>query len=149
MCNISKKTRRKTVTVYKVAVKFNDSYRSPFTFKKLILGKVKPLTELEAKTGATKGLNSMRYFDPTFQFYNWNMLGKTSGFYTKRAAKEVFNHTYGLIHDLKATWGLTAVILKVTLGGEIWEGSAKRICEEYEKDRTFAGTEILSMEEIE
>ena len=55
MCGISTPTKFKRKTVYKVVAIVDGKYRAVFSFKKLNVGKVEPLTKAEAMSGNMAG----------------------------------------------------------------------------------------------
>ena len=69
--------------------------------------------------------------------FNRNMVGKSSGFAKLSNARK--------LRSARTNYK----ILKIVLGGEIWEGDASQICSMVRySEKTFAGTEILSFEEV-
>jgi hypothetical protein len=149
MCDISKPTKFKTKTVYKVVAKVNDRYRSVLSFSTLSIGKVMPLTRLEALYGNQIGTDSVNYLNEHDVFFNHNMVNRVSGFGRKDDA-EVFMRDCGggdIIDIVREHFPV--VILKLKLGGSIMEGTTNRIDKFIPNHhKTYAGTEILSMEEI-
>jgi hypothetical protein len=146
MCNINKKTKLKTKTVYKVVWKHNGDFYSVFTLKKLSLGKVKPLTKEEARHNKVDldrpNNNNFIYFDRSEYIYNQNMINKVSGFERRRDAEV-------LKSDLNIYGG--PVILRAVLVGTILKGTGDGIRSLFDGRpdvKTYAGTEILSMEEV-
>ena len=136
MCNISKKTKLKKVTVFTAVIKHKEDYYSYFSLKKLKVGKVIPLTMEELNKCPVSTGSAKDYLNPNEQFYNENMVGRVSGFATIDPANTLYD-TFG------------KVVLKVVLGGDIMRGTAKNVMERrYNKRVVYAGTEIISMEEV-
>jgi hypothetical protein len=142
MCNLIKKIERKTVTVYKVVISPNrlEGYYACFSGVKIVVGKVKPQTN-KIYDRMSKYMFPNDYTTRNTGWSRWmfseNMVGKSSGFAKLSNARKLrsFRSNYK--------------ILKIVLGGEIWEGDASRIGSRIRYDeRTFAGTEILSFEEV-
>jgi hypothetical protein len=137
MCDISIKTDLTAKVVYKVAYKFDGKYYAIFSGMELKVGKVNNTLTIPEEYLSSVWLIS---YDDHISFYNPNMIGKTSGFEKYEHARFLENRIY----DLEGCM----VILKITLGGEIMQGTLSGIFSTIE-GKTFAGTEILTMEEIE
>lgn len=140
MCDISKPTKRKTVTVYKTVIKEKGKYYSLFTGYPLAVGKVK---EYEEDTG--KGFNDLLdYEDGGFLaiFFNHNMKGRISGFKLKKDAVALATDRENNLPPV--------VVLKIVLTGNILRGTTRGIDRMIipKTHTAYAGTEILSMEEI-
>jgi hypothetical protein len=140
MCDISIKTRMKSVTVFKAAVEHEGEFYSLYSAKKLSVGPVKPLTVAEIKHGVTIDLYCGNQYLPSaiWQWhYNEHMVGKVSGFKLKRDAVTL------------AGSSSRKVVLKIVLGGEIMKGTANAISFDipYE-NTTYAGTVIKSIQKI-
>ena len=145
MCDISKQTDLKERVVYKTVVKHEGFYFSVFCGKLLTTGKVEPLKRSEAlwMEELNKWRDALRYLQPEEYLFNPHMVGKVSGFVSKEIT-ERFTASNNKVHS-----DLTHVTLKVKLGGDIMKGTAKRISYDIsERAHTYAGTEILSMEEL-
>jgi hypothetical protein len=135
MCNITKKTDKKTVTVYKAVIKDGENYYAFFSGIKIGVGTVKPQIDADY----VKNIYLYRGYFKHDSIYNENMVGKTSGFAKHKTAKLLLSECFYT----------EAVILKMVLGGEIWEGNAEHIaCEINPSEVVYAGTEILSFEEV-
>lgn len=134
MCNISKKTDKETVTVYKVVErKLSEGgceyYLAYFSGVKVALGNVKSQTDND------KGY--YRY-EPESSHYNETMVGKSSGFARLETALNFLEDSL-----------TNCCVLKIVLGGEIWEGDASHIAIEIDfKEKIYAETEILSFEKV-
>jgi len=134
MCDISKKTTFKRKTVYKAVIKNKEHYYSYFAGTPIEIGKVNP------QQGNSFGTPEYKLFFPNNIHYNPNMIGRCSGFFAKEDAKK-------FVHESPAGTRL----LKIVLGGEIMQGTTAKICSPgcIPWDHiTYAGTEILSFEEI-
>lgn len=146
MCNISQPTKFKTKTVYKVVRKVDDQYYSLFSLHHLEVGTVKPIDSDEVFSikdvifSDSAGTSVNDYLKKHSPIYNHHMEGRTSGFNSKRAACD-------LIEDM-SMFKNPMVLLKVVLGGDILKGTAARCRSLNPNYITYAGTEILSMEEI-
>ena len=139
MCDINKKTQRKTVVVYKVVEKKGGKYFSCLSGMRLNVGILNPKYR-------------SRYIEN--QYFNTNMIGKTSGFklksdailYCKEIRRKTPDYLAGYLPKIKKG---DLIILKIVLGGEIMEGTANNICESIRDDHiTFAGSKILSFNEV-
>ena len=135
MCDISKKTKLKQVTVYKAVDKNfvypewegegKYEYVSCFTYFPLRVGRVEKDSAYSEGRGA--------------RLYNQNMIGRVSGFVNKKYAKSL----------VSGSLGTADAVLKIVLGGDIMQGTGKNISEDIpSRCKVYAGTEILSMEEI-
>jgi hypothetical protein len=149
MCNINSKTDLKTKTIYKAVKKYRGRYFSYFSGFEIKLGPVDldwKVTKLAAIEGLEeRNLLHARPYNPTMEFlYNENMVGKTSGFGEEKWAKHLaFGRSRYHMKEVHLA------ILKIKLGGEIWEGTAAKIGAGIPVDiKTYAGTEILSFEEL-
>jgi hypothetical protein len=136
MCNITKKTKKKTVTVYKAVYKLGKYYYSCFAGTRITVGKVKPQTEKDYNK-ISNITDSANFFETYDQNWNNQMVGKTSGFAKKSNAVKL-SPCYS-----------NRCVIKIQLGGEIWQGDAYNISSNIPYDEiTYAGTEILSFEKI-
>lgn len=136
MCNLTKRRRDLTeVTIYKLVTKEVDGrYRSYFANTPVHVGKVIP----QQIPGQYIPLG-FHFYKKGDGLYNRKMVGKCSGFKNPKIAKELF----GYKEDEN-------VVLEIVLGGEIWEGDSKGISMSiYDEEVTYAGTEILSIKELE
>ena len=135
MCDIKNKTLLKTMTVYKAVGKTNTGdYISPFAHAPITTGKVPFFTISEIKNW----------------WYNTShpLHGKVSGFARKRDAEILSNH----IKANPFAYPENMKILKIKLGGTILIGTTNMILHENIlswNHITYAGSEILSIEEIE
>ena len=140
MCNITKKTDKETVTIYKVVIKYKRRYYSVFSGVKIKIGGVTPQTNRDFKRIDNLTNGGWRYnaFSP---LYNNIMPGKTSGFATLESAKS-------LAEDDSRVYS-SRIVLKIVLGGEIWEGDALDISHRVPNTAiVYAGSKILSFEEV-
>lgn len=136
MCRLNRKTKRKSATIYKVVLKVDDKYYSYFAGTEIKIGKVEPQTSDDNKRRSKMfyGLgHEYRFGNP---WYNEHMVGRTSGFTDRLSAKIFLNQCSGEVR-----------ILKLNIGGEIWEGSGDSVGKGLEKSMILAGDEILSFEE--
>ena len=142
MCRLIRKTNRKTVTVYKVVTTPYrlEGYYACFSGVKIEVGKVQPQT-IKIYDRMSKYLFPNDYTTRNTGWSRWmfseNMVGKSSGFAKLSNARK--------LRSARTNYK----ILKIVLGGEIWEGDASQICSQVRySEKTFAGTEILSFEEV-
>jgi len=135
MCDINKKTDLTTKIIYKVVRILDGKYYAYYSGLPIEIGKVDSSWE-------DKKHKWPDYLHYKFtRLYNNNMIGKTSGFATLKAAM-ILKQNCKYYQD-------TTTILKIKLGGEIWKGNGKNISSVISNDIvTYAGTEILSFEEI-
>ena len=137
MCDISKKTRRKTVTVYKIVDKYKDEYYALFSGVPVKTGKAIKQNYSHASISTIS-----QHYEENNCLYNPNMVGKCSGF-------ELQEDAYVFIGSAFEALAFYRRVLKVVLGGEIWEGTTKYISMLIPDDhKIFAGTEILSIKEV-
>lgn len=135
MCNLTTKTRKKTVVVYKLVYEIDGNYYACLSGVKIELGKVKPQTDEDWHNIKNQPRCIWRSYTPSSGFFDKNMIGKTSGFADKRIAEVAYFQLYG------------CRMLKITLGGEIWMGDASGISYHISEDEViYAGTEILAFE---
>ena len=142
MCDISKKTKLKTKTVYKAVLKIKRNYYSIFSGKKLTVGRVEPLTKREARFyGRYVSRSPLNYFDEDDWAYNPEMVGRVSGFGKMKDAMIQSNTCWAKGRGR---------VLRVVLGGDIMKGTCQKINLDINwPNPTYAGTEIISMEEIQ
>lgn len=139
MCNISTPSKYKTKTIYKVVIKVNDAfplspsvtYLSAFTNQPVKVGLVSDVINL----------NELHYpyTDISARAYNKHMINRTSGFASLKTAKLLISKT---IDKTKYT------ILKITIAGDVMKGTTDFIHYLPKHLKTYAGKEILSIEEI-
>jgi hypothetical protein len=138
MCNITKKTNKETIIVYKAVIRVKKRYYACFSGIKIKVGKVKPQTNRDYNRIENRFLLDGWRYDTLSMFYNKNMVGKTSGFATLKSAESLAYDGYG-----------SRIVLKIVLGGEIWRGNAVKISSSVPDNAVvYAGTEILSFEEV-
>ena len=126
MCDINKKTKLKTKTIYKVVIQKDEEYLAVYSKMPISIGEI------------DKNFNCVSH-PKISSLYNENMIGRTSGFGSKKVAFLLKNHT----------WRSDLVILKMVIGGDIMQGTTAKISGELpEHYTTYAGTEILSFEEV-
>ena len=144
MCDISKKTRRKSVTVYKAVLIDGKHFKS--VFSRMII-----------KTGEVSKRflsHDKRHHDNDYShLYNENMVGRTSGFKSKEdafaLAKSMIENSSEMIKDQQTKLPYDVTVIKMVLGGNIMQGTTCMISDNIsDKNKTFAGTKILSFEEI-
>lgn len=151
MCDINKKTRRKSVVVYKVCRKIDGKLYAYFSGMEVKTGSVKDMEFFHAKKGQYYPFH-MRYVitRPNGEVaynknYNKNLIGRTSGFQLLETAKIFYSVcTFSYINPEGN------VILKLTIGGDIMQGTGEGIMKHRKvtESITFAGTEILNVEEV-
>jgi hypothetical protein len=140
MCSIKTKTTKETVTVYKAVIKNEGKYYAYFSGVEIMKGIVKPQVISDIHREYVKFKSAfLRYLSPEDASYNKIMVGKSSGF-----ANE--NNAFQLIKNPDKDEN--CAVLKIKLGGEIWEGDARGIGTEDLNAVVYAGTEILSFKEI-
>lgn len=132
MCKLIRKTKKETVTVYKTVLRVvhedGEYYTAFFSGVRIKLGKVKQQTRED---------KCFHRYIPGTQHWNEIMVGKSSGFANLKPAIKLGRCTKN------------SCVLKIVLGGEIWEGDASRIAIDIDfKEKIYAGTEILSFEEV-
>jgi hypothetical protein len=121
-----------TVTIYKAVKKIRENYYSIFAGTKIELGVVKP----QSHKNTHRSFRAYESFHIGHSFYNEIMVGKSSGFIEIDDARCLADEN-------------KEVVLKIELGGEIWQGDAEKISFYIpEHHILYAGTEILSFEEI-
>ena len=131
MCNLNTTTNLKQQTVFKVVYKTKDGYKSCFAKSKVVIGKVIPQTE-RPKDGI--------YYKAVPSLFNELAVGRSSGF-EKLEIATILAATYGSYSNI--------CILKIELGGSIVSGTALGIMNhKYDREIVYAGTEILSIEEV-
>ena len=129
MCNLTKKTNLKTVVIYKAVRKIDDKFYGNIAGTEVKLGKVIPQQEQ----------NILFHWARVFRsehsaYFNKNMIGKCSGLATEENAHLLSGNN---------------IVLKITLSGTIWRGTAKDISRDIsERAVIYAGTQILSIEEV-
>jgi hypothetical protein len=138
MCNLLRKTRKKTATVYKVVFKNKNTYYSYYAGTRIRLGEVKKQDKKDYKNLYRFG-NKVMIYQPGLLIFNEIMIGKCSGFARLRTAKRL----------IERRTNESIRILKIELGGEIWYGNSFSIIRTINSDEAvFAGTEILEFKEI-
>lgn len=139
MCDINKKTKLKTVTVYKLCHKIGNKYYAYFSGMEISTGNVVNFKN----TCDSHFLN--RINKENSPIYNENMIGRTSGFKLKKDVEYLLEHIKK--HN---PFNCGKVILKIKLGGDIMKGSGKNIIMDDYLDSTitYAGTEIVEMQEV-
>jgi hypothetical protein len=75
--------------------------------------------------------------------HNTLMIGKTSGFASLTAAKQLLT-----LEKRNHTKKKSIAILSIKLGGEIYEGTSAKIGMRNDNFKTYAGSEILSIKEL-
>jgi hypothetical protein len=126
MCNITGKSKRKTVTGYKVAYDANGLFYSPFTGVPYKVGKVITtdiILEESKHWYAIGRLLSM------FDDYEKLMIGKTAVFLTKKDAIKLQQQIDN------------SVILKMKLSGDLYDA-------EFKEMKTVAGDNIETIERL-
>ena len=151
MCDINKKTRRKSVVVYKVCRKIDGKLYAYFSGMEVKTGSVKDMEFFHAEKGQyypfhmkhviTRANGEVAYS----KNYNKNLIGRTSGFQSLKIAKIFYLMCrYGILNPYGN------VIVKLSLGGDIMQGTGEGVTrhKEITESITFAGTEILGVEEV-
>jgi hypothetical protein len=133
MCKLLKKTRKKTFTGYKVALKVNGKYYSCWSGMRYTLGPVKGMK----RTGkySSRILSFVMHRDDVC--HNPNYFGKTAvlGILEDVLNERILFKTHYVSQDL------IIVILEMTISGPIWLTNYKHEC--------YAGTNIISFKEIQ
>jgi len=144
MCDIRQQTNLKTKTVYKVVYKANGKYYAVFSGLRLEIGFVQKMLRfdsvIEDDNKDASILQSFNSFHKTSSTcYNPLMSGRTSGFSSLKAAEILARCCY------------PSIILKIQLGGSILKGTSANILRDptFQRYITYAGTEVLSIKEIE
>lgn len=150
MCDINKKTRLKSVAVYKVCIKIDNKYYAYFSGMEVKVGKVKNLPFYTNENGSY-GIFKNRYVYKTLTGgsayspnYNENLIGKTSGFKLMKVAKILFTR----VNILKPN---SIVIVKLLIAGDIMQGTGEGILrgsQNISSSTVYAGTQILAVKEI-
>ena len=136
MCNITRKTKRKTADMYKVVFKHENNYYGFYSCMKINIGEV--ISEDIANDNisrASAGHGSIFTID-----YSKNTIfyGKISGFIKLKDAKILFN-----------TYPKTSTIIKLKITGDIYEGDGTGIGSQFTgEEKTLFGTEVISFKEI-
>jgi len=139
MCDINKKTNYTTRIVYKVVHKNGDNYYALYSGLPICIGNVDKRWRISKLKENIRDNYDFNSFTPDTWTYNRNIIGKTTGFADLKAAKILKRESN---REDKT-------ILKIKLGGEIWKGTSKNILSEYfDNHIVYAGSEILSFEEI-
>lgn len=143
MCDISKETELKNVTVYKMMYKDHDhSFTSPFAYAIIQEGDVGDLRSSEYLEGQS--------------LYNANIIGRVSGFeFLSDAIKlmlcksdcpvTIYSHN-------KSRNTILEIVLEPTNRGPIMEGTIQGISNVFGKcneNRTFAGSFVRSIRELD
>ena len=128
MCILIRKTRKKSVTGYKIALKIKGRYYSPAAGIEYKVGPVKGVT----KAGKNALEEWSWVFNPAEGFYSSRYFGKTAVYLSPERLKA----------NIKESWHrYGACLLKMTISGDIWET-------DYSLGKTFAGDHIDKMEEV-
>lgn len=81
------------------------------------------------------------------EIHNVNMIGKTSGFKLKRDAQYLLDYI-----NNRCPLRKDRVLLKIKIGGNIMQGTGKRIVKDTRLDTdsviTYAGTDVLEIREV-
>lgn len=126
MCDINTKTKKKKVTVFKIAYKTDSEYVSWIAKAPINLGECPDKDE----------------YDKQSRFYNKNMVGRCSGF---ARLKDIINEVGN-----DRLWGNTPIILRLELSGNIMRGTAFNIADQIiNSSITYAGTHIDSIKELD
>ena len=147
MCNISKPTQLKTITVYKIVYKAEGKYFGLYSHMPVVLGTVPKIdnsTEIELKVKAILG-RKLSFWGSGWAGHNPLMPGKISGFAKRSVAKQLIECT----SERPIEEATSIIIIKIKLGGTILMGTSENISNGININHiTYAGTEILSIEEI-
>jgi hypothetical protein len=128
MCEIKEKTRLKTFTGYKVVIKKDGKYYSPST-------------GLEYKVGMK--LPHLQERNEIFDTWAWgNPLSKDGVWYKPemQGKTAVFKNLRPCVTSIACNRAFNHVILKMTIGGEIYNGS-------FSYNELRIGTEIVDIKE--
>lgn len=138
MCSISRKTRRKTVTGYKILAEKNGKFYSSFTGQLFKVGKVKlPPRGIVKRLWNGWNSNLDRIVLHKLPFYNKKFVGKT-GVYKKLSSLNNFAN----FHRIQLTIGCNLILAKVTLGGNIYLGR-------HDDSNIFASDTVLEIKKIQ
>ena len=141
MCDINKKTKLKTVDIYKICWKRGDKYYAYFSGMEISVGNVIDFVS----TCDERFLNRINHIYT--DIHNVNMIGRTSGFKLKRDAQYLLEYI-----NKRTPLRNHRVLLKIKIGGDIMQGTGKKIIKDVRLDNdsviTYAGTEILEIQEV-
>ena len=127
MCDISKKSRKKTAIVYKGVIKRINPFGQVEYYSYFV--------NIPVRVGVIASDKSPCLKD---QFYNVKMIGRCSGFAELRDAKKLIAEESG------------CVVLKMEITKDIMSGTTAHISSNISyKHKIYAGKEILSIEEVE
>jgi len=126
MCDIDNKTSKKTAVGYKAVIKIKGKYFSPSTGLEYKIGMKLPNMKVRKRNFDGDWANPL----DDWYFYKPLMQGKTGVFRTITDCKNSFTHNQPY-H-----------ILKMTLGGEIYNGS-------YSRKPIYIGSEIIDIIDID
>jgi hypothetical protein len=142
MCNISKKLDAESVVAYKVVRVQDDMFYSCFSGYPFKVGKVGRVGDdwRIPVWGHDYSTLLMKYL------YNENMINRVSAF------KDMYHAE--ILRDEGIRWGDfhgTYKVLKIVLKGDLMEGTGANIggSKQFDKAVVYAGTEVVSIEEIE
>jgi hypothetical protein len=144
MCDISKKLKASNIVAYKAVIEYEGEFYSCFSGYKISVGIVEKDWHIESSLIAD--CETIHTYSKNNLFYNKNMIGKVSGFISKR-------HAISLARDRNELYpysGITYVVIAIELTGELMGGSAHGIAGDIipYTSKTVAGTEILSIKKI-
>lgn len=131
MCKIIGETKRKSVTGYKAVLRIGKNIYSPATGLKYIVGMRIPKMKKKRKLAEYSWVDFLNVNSDT---YSPKMQGRTAIF---KNLKDIKNHPNFETAILNGTYE----VVKMTLGGEIFEGT-------YASKPTFVGSEILEIQTI-
>ncbi len=129
MCEINKKTRKKTAIGYKAVLKIKGRYYSPSTGLEYKIGMKLPNMKVRKRKFDDDWANPLDVDD---WFYNELMQGKTG----------VFETIEGCKHSVRNNQPYH--ILKMTLGGVIYNG----VFGMFNKTPLYIGSEIIDIEDL-
>ena len=139
MCDVNIRTKYTTRIVYKVVHKIADKYYALYSGLPIRIGNVDKRWRLSKLKESIQDKYDFSSFTSDNWSYNRNIIGKTTGFTDLKAANILKRES----HREDKT------ILKMKLGGEIWKGTSRNILSEhFDNYIVYAGSEILSFEEI-
>lgn len=138
MCKIIGKSDLKSFVGYKIAIKRDNGYYSPYTGIKYTVGRVKTVNV------DTDGSYSHRLFREYFRhyiLYSPGMRGKTGVYKSLKDAQMDINNTQFTFGGMIANRNLKYALLKMELSGDLYDAK-------FNDEGTMVGNTIEYMEEI-
>ena len=157
MCNINEKVPEEVqeITGYKVVVK-RESIDNTAKYYGMFSGTLVEIGPVKSKVEQTRSkdhciVKDLKYsnFDKSDQLYNKNMIGRTSCFKNKEAAKSLMKsleHRLAMYHNSFQIVYLE--IVEIVLKNGLMAGTAYNIDGVDKDEVTYAGKEVVSFEEV-